>query len=68
MRLWLVSLALLASACSMPHEIFRWRHIDNLVTICHGWDEDTSRTMMFAETMARRHLKHHKLDYLGECQ
>ena len=68
MRLWLSSLLLLATACSMPHEIFGWKRPENLTTICHVWDVETQRTMMFNDSMAKRHIKHHKLDYYGECK
>ena len=52
----------------MPHEIFGWKRPENLMTICHVWDKKTQKTMSFNTSMAKRHLKHDKADYLGECQ
>jgi len=69
---------MIVAACSVPHEIFGWKRPEELATICHVWKPETctrfkhapgcSRTMMFNNSMAKRHIKHHKLDYWGECQ
>ena len=52
----------------MPHEIFGWKRPENLSTVCHVWDEKTQHTMLFNNSMAKRHIKYHDKDYWGECQ
>ena len=56
------------ASCSIPHEILGWKRPENLATICHVWDARTNRTMMFNNSMAKRHIKYHDEDYWGECQ
>ena len=69
-----LGLVTIMAACSMPHEIFGWKRPENLSTICHVWEpdvcvhEDCQRTMMFNNSMAKRHISKHKFDYWGECQ
>ncbi len=63
-----IVIAAVVAACTMPHEIFGWKRPENLTTICHVWDARTNRTMMFNDSMAKRHIKHHDEDYWGECQ
>ena len=58
----------MVTCSSMPHEIFGWKRPENLSTICHVWDEELQRTMMFNDSMAKRHIKYHDMDYWGECQ
>jgi len=66
-------------ACGkMPHELFGWKQPEELSTICHVWKPEICtrlhhepgcrRTMMFNNSMAKSHIKHHKADYWGECQ
>ena len=62
-----VFVVIMAACSGMPHEIFGWKRPENLATICHVWDEETQRTMMFNTSMAKRHIKHHDEDYWGEC-
>ena len=59
----LILMPILLISCKVPGDPFSIARPEEITTICHD-----GATMKFNRSMAKRHLRFHKEDYIGNCK